>query len=364
MVLGAGVAVAAGWRAGGGRGGAVTEAAVAGPARPPVATTSAPATTALATTTALPATTAPPATTTAPSRQWTLLATGDVLMDDTEPAGVDPFAFVVPALAGADLVVVNAEMAIAVTGAPEEKSFTFRAPPSAATRLASAGVDVANLGNNHSLDFGTEALAETIGHLRAVGVAPVGAGLSAAEAYAPAVRDVAGTRVAVLGASRVFHRPGWAAGSGPGLASAYDEGRLLAAVRSARAEADVVIVAVHWGREGSPCPEPAQERLGAALLDAGATVVLGSHPHVLQPIRADDRGVIAYSLGNFVFHRRRGPVGESGVLEVRFSGAEVVGHRLYPHVLDAGPPRPADPAAAARIAASVANPCPPPPPTP
>lgn len=292
-----------------------------------------------------------------PGGEWTLLAVGDVLMDDTEAAGIDPFAAVRPALAGADLAVVNAEMAIAGGGVPEPKAFTFRALPSAAARLAGAGVDVASLGNNHSLDFGPEALLETVAHLRAAGVATVGAGADADEAFAPAGFTVAGVRVAVLGASRVLSRRHWAAGEGPGVASAYDERRLLAAVRAAAARADVVIVAVHWGREGSPCPEPAQERLGAALLGAGASVVLGSHPHVLQPIVGDSRGVLAYSLGNFVFHHRRGAPGESGVLEVRFSGRRVVGHRLHPHVLDAGPPRPAGPESAARIAAAASNPC-------
>lgn len=290
------------------------------------------------------------------------MAVGDVLMDDTEAAGVNPFAAVTPSLASADLALVNAEMAIASTGTAAEKAFTFRAAPSAAATLAEAGVDVANLANNHSLDFGQDAMLETLTHLRAAGVEPVGAGTQAEAAYAPARMTVAGVKVAVIGASRVLPRRDWAAGEAPGVASAYDERRLVAAVSAARADADVVIVAVHWGREGSPCPEPVQERLGAALLAAGASVVVGSHPHVLQPVVADERGVLAYSLGNFVFHRRRGATGDSGVLEVRFSGARVVGHRLHPHVLDAGPPRPADAGAAARIQAAVTPPCVPPPP--
>ena len=344
----------------GGLGPPVSSAAVAAPPAA-LATT----TTVVTSTTATTTTTTTTIGEARPGGEWTLLAVGDVLMDDTEAAGIDPFVAVRPALAGADLAVVNAEMAIASGGVPEPKAFTFRALPSAAARLAGAGVDVASLGNNHSLDFGPEALLETIAHLRAAGVATVGAGADADEAYAPAEFTVADVRVAVLGASRVLARRHWAAGEGPGVASAYDERRLLAAVRAAAARADVVIVAVHWGREGSPCPEPVQERLGAALLGAGASVVVGSHPHVLQPIVGDSRGVLAYSLGNFVFHHRRGAPGESGVLEVRFSGRRVVGHRLHPHVLDAGPPRPAGPESAARIAAAAANPClPPPPPAP
>lgn len=334
----------------------------------PTTTASTSTTTTIATTTTStlprPTTTVPePTINSAGGPSWSLLAVGDVLMDDTESAGVDPFAAVQPPLASGGLAVVNAEMAIADIGVPEPKEFTFRALPSAAARMAAAGIDVANLGNNHSLDFGVDAMLATIGHLRAAGVATVGAGHNAGEAFAPVVATVGEVRVAVLGASRVYPRREWAAGEGPGLASAYNERQLLAAIRAARANADVVVVAVHWGVEGSPCPDKDQERLGAAMLEAGASVVLGSHPHVLQPILADSRGVLAYSLGNFVFHRRRGTSGESGVLEVRFAGAQVVGHQFHPHVLDQGPPRPAGPEAAARIAVAIANPCLPPPPT-
>lgn len=353
-------------------------AVVAAPGtRPTTAAAAAPATTATSTSpsTSTTTTTAPTTTTTAvpaipiraatvaPGAEWTLLAVGDVLMDDTEAAGVDPFAKVQPALASGTLAIVNAEMAIADSGVAVDKTYTFRAAPSAAARLATAGVDVANLGNNHSLDFGENALMESISHLRRAGVATVGAGANADEAFAPATGPVGGVRVAVLGTTRIVPRRDWAADDGPGIASAFHERRLLDAVRAAKANADVVIVNVHWGQEGSPCPEPAQEKLGNALLDAGASVVIGSHPHVLQPIRADGRGVLAYSLGNFAFHRRHGAQGESGVLEVRFAGAQITGHQLYPHVLDDGPPRPAGPEAAARIAAAVANPCLPPPTT-
>ncbi|MGH9178130.1 MAG: CapA family protein [Acidimicrobiales bacterium] len=354
-----------------------TPAVVTAPLTQPstAAATTPSSTTSTSTSSTTTTTTAPTTTTTAvpaipinagqvaAGAEWTLLAVGDVLMDDTEAAGVGPFGAVVPSLASGTLAVVNVEMVIATSGVAVDKTYTFRAPPSAAGRLAGAGVDVANLGNNHTLDFGENALMETISHLRAAGVATVGAGANADEAFAPVTGTVGGVRVAVLGTTRIVPRRDWAADGGPGIASAFLERRLLAAVRAAKASADVVIVNVHWGQEGSPCPEPAQEQLGAALLDAGASVVIGSHPHVLQPIVADGRGVLAYSLGNFAFHRRHGAQGESGVLEVRFAGAQITGHRLHPHVLDHGPPRPAGPEAAARIAAAVANPCLPPPTT-
>ena len=305
-----------------------------------------------------PLITAPAPSPTAPPPVWRLLAVGDVLMEGSEAAGFDPFAGVVPSFATAELAAVNVEMAIATGGSPEAKSFVFRAPPSAARTMAAAGVDIGNLGNNHALDFGIDALYQTMANLRAAGVAPVGAGANESEAYAAESFDVAGVRVAVIGASRVLPTVRWAARAGPGLASAYYEDRLVEAVRSAKASHDVVVVMVHWGIELAPCPNGDQKRLGAALLQAGASVVLGSHPHVLQPIELRDGGLIAYSLGNFVWQPRSGPAGETGVLEVSFEGSRVSGYQLYPHVLDwRGAPVPAGPAAAWRIQAAVQRPC-------
>lgn len=124
-------------------------------------------------------------------------------------------------------------------------------------------------------------------------------------------------------------------------------------VRRAKAGADVVIAVVHWGIEGAACPGPEITSLGAALLRAGATVVLGSHPHVLQPIVRKATGVIAYSLGNFVFHRRVGRTGDSAVLELGFNGSQLVSVTPHPHTLNFGRPRPADPAGAGRVRAAL-----------
>ncbi|MCH7512123.1 MAG: CapA family protein [Chloroflexi bacterium] len=305
----------------------------------------------------------PPPTPTAiptptPLPKWRLLAGGDVLMDRSEAENRDPFAGIVPSFNSAELVAVNVEMVIATGGTPVEKLFVFIAPPSAAQTMAAAGVDVGNLGNNHSLDFGRAALLDTISNLQAAGVAPVGGGANQAEAYAPASFEIEGVRVAVLGLSHVVPFLSWEAGDGTGVASAFQEERALEAVRAAKAAHDVVIVMIHWGFEGWTCPNVFQLRFGDSLIEAGASVVLGTHPHVLQPIVERDGGIIAYSLGNFVWAPRSGPAGETGVLEVQFEGAQLSGYRFYPHVLDAqGAPVPADVDASARIEASVSRVC-------
>ena len=305
-----------------------------------------------------PATSAPTTTTTEPPPQWELAAAGDVLMDHSEPAGLDPFSGIVPPLAEADVSVVNVEMSVAASGTAQPgKEFTFRAPPTAAVTMAAAGIDVANLANNHARDFGPDAMLETVRHLREAGVATVGAGADADEAFRPAELDVGGVRVAVIGATDVLPA-GWAAGPGPGVASARGR-RLVEAVAAAAASHDVVVVAVHWGTELAPCPSPRQISLGDELVAAGADVVVGHHPHVLQPVVSRGGGVIAYSLGNFVWHPRSAPQGDTGVLEVRFRGATATGFTFQPHVIDdRGAPAPAGAEAAARIEEAVTRACP------
>ena len=293
-----------------------------------------------------PITTSLDTTTTEPDRAWTLLAGGDVLMTRTEPAGVDPFALLEPRLDSSDLSLVNVEMAISDRGSPHWKEFVFRAPPSAAERIAAGGVSVANLANNHANDYGPDALLDTVELLEAAGVATVGAGRDADEAYQYRLLSTEnGVRVAFVGASMIVPSSFAASAATPGIASAHSPGRarVLDTVRAAVAEADAVIVAVHWGIERDTCPSNEQRLFARQLLDAGADAVIGHHPHVLQPVESTGGKLVAYSLGNFVWHVRSGVLGETGVLQIDFDGDEVVAWEFHPHVLDAnGAPSPAD----------------------
>ena len=284
------------------------------------------------------------ATATPPLAEWTLLAAGDVQMDRTEPAGIDPFEGIEPPLASGDVAVVNVEMAISDRGAPVGKEFTFRAPSSAAQRIGDAGIDVASLANNHAMDYGAVALADTIASLEAAGVVALGAGANDVEAFRHRVLAVEETvTVAFVGVSRIVP---WSfpAGPGkPGIASDTEPERVFESVRTAAGEADVVIAVVHWGVEVATCPSAEQRSFARALLDAGADAVIGHHPHVLQAIEFDDGKLVAYSLGNFVWHPRQGITGETGVLQIDFAGDRIAGWDFHPHLLDAnGAPRPAE----------------------
>lgn len=315
---------------------------VAGPANPSTPTTTP---TVKPTTTPTAGPTAPGGTVPRSSGMWTLAFGGDTLLTRRISPATDPFAGIRPPLADADLAIVNLETAVSTRGRAEVKTFTFRSAPSFAGAIARAGIDVVSLANNHSLDFGLDALDDTVDNLARAGVAHVGAGRNLAEALAPAEFTIGATTVAVLGASQIIPSGAWpATGTRPGIASAgkhtinRETQQLLSAVRIAKRFNDVVVVVMHWGIEGNPCPSPVQQKLGRILVDAGATAVLGAHPHILQPVvpvtTPTGDAVIAYSLGNFIWDPRSGATGETGVLELRFDGPRLVGIFFAPHRLD------------------------------
>jgi poly-gamma-glutamate capsule biosynthesis protein CapA/YwtB (metallophosphatase superfamily) len=244
----------------------------------------------------------------------------------------------------ADLAVVNLETAITERGTPAGKDFTFRAPPSAFTALKAAGVDVATMANNHGLDFGPVGLGDSLAAAKAAQFPVVGIGRDADEAFRAHLTTVKGQRIAVVGATQVLDSSlaaAWTAGDGkPGLASAYQEARLLAAVKAARAAADTVIVDLHWGRELVNCPIDRQRALAPKLVAAGADVVVGSHAHILLGGGYLRGAYVDYGLGNFVFYARGGPTAQSGVLLLTLRGRAVTASRWVPAVISNGIPIP------------------------
>jgi hypothetical protein len=206
--------------------------------------------------------------------------------------------------ADASLVLVNLECAASELGVAETKQFTFRCDVDALPAMRDAGVDVATLANNHSGDFGMDAMLDSVTSVEAAGMAAVGVGPDEAAAYRPHVVEVAGWRVAILGFGGVVPEPWWTSrGSAPGQATGYDPARMAEAVAAVRAEADLVIATVHWGEEGSFEPRPQDVVKAEAMIAAGADVVFGHHAHRLQPLEAVDGVPVFWNLGNFVWPR-------------------------------------------------------------
>lgn len=205
-------------------------------------------------------------------------------------------------LSRADVVVGNLECALtqSATGEVSEKC-KLHGDVGWAHMLKRAGIDVLSLANNHLMDHGSEGLLSTLEALRSAGVRYVGAGANKREACAPLILEIAGRRVAFLARTAVVvSSPSYAGESVPGVAF-LDPVDAVAAIHSCRSHADIVVVLIHWGIEEYSYPSPTQRELARRLVDAGADVILGHHPHVLQGIEYWGSGVIAYSLGNFLF---------------------------------------------------------------
>lgn len=270
---------------------------------------------------------------------------GEPPIENVLAEGDNPLAGVADLLGAADIAVVNLETAIGTTGVAADKTYTFQADPSLADALASAGVDVVNLANNHGLDFGHDAAEETMALVGGAGMRAVGYGADAEEAYAPALFDIGGRTVAVLGITRVLPSRGWEARADrAGMASAYDPGPAIAAVRAAREVADHVVVTIHWGRERMTCPDGEQVALARAFAAAGADAVVGHHPHVLQGVVDVDGTLVANSLGNFVFYATRAEQRRTGVLTVTLGEDGAEGYRWDPATIDSrGRPQPDEP---------------------
>lgn len=249
-------------------------------------------------------------------------------------------------LGGADVAVVNLETAITTRGTPEPKTYHFRAPDSALQILDDSGVDVVSLANNHAVDYGRDGLTDTLAAQESSPVPVIGIGKDTTQAYFPAVVDVRGTRVGVLAATQIPDRTlaAWSAGEDTaGVASARNPDRLIRAVTDTRADADIVVVFLHWGTDYVACPNAEQRALTDKLVAAGADVIVGSHAH--RPQGAGWYGdqheaYVAYGLGNFVWYRSsRERAMTTGVLTLTLDGRRTTAAEWTPmHIGENGVP--------------------------
>jgi poly-gamma-glutamate capsule biosynthesis protein CapA/YwtB (metallophosphatase superfamily) len=226
-------------------------------------------------------------------------------------------------LGGADVTVVNLECPITERGMRVPKPFNFRMNPRFLPALTGAGIDIVSLANNHIYDYGPRGLFDTISYLDSVRVRHIGAGANSTEAHRPVIDTVRGHVVAFLayyggGESPVAGR------SSPGVARRDLEGVCadIRSLRSRRGNCFIVII-LHWGTERATTPDRGQVAFAHSLIDAGADAVIGHHPHVLQGIERYGRGVIAYSLGNFIFGGNDRDSYSTGVFEIRLGSGGV-----------------------------------------
>ena len=241
-------------------------------------------------------------------------------------------------LAKPDLMMLNLETAIAVGGTPENKNFTFQAPPTAFTALRAAGIDLVTMANNHSADYGSAGLAQTLAAIKRSGFPVVGIGANANAAYAPYYTEVNGVRLAFVAGLQVREETlanFTATTTSPGVASAYSD-RLVAAVRAAKKQADAVIVYLHWGTEYVHCPNEDQYSIADKLSAAGASAVVGTHAHGLQGAGwRPDGTYVSFGLGNYFWWISFGDQrDDSGILTLTLTRDKVTAASFAPARLD------------------------------
>lgn len=246
----------------------------------------------------------------------------------------------------------------------EKKNFIFRADPALGVlALQSAGFTMMSVANNHAMDYRAVGLMDTVRTLEAGGIKAVGGGKDWDTAAAPRILPIAGfgstSKMGVLACSMVNPPFSGAGDSTPGT---YAVPKMLTPfmaeqIRLLDQKCDFVVLSIHWGVESSPAPTEYQRTIARAAIDAGADLIVGHHPHCLQPIEWYQNKLIAYSLGNFIFPGKSKEL-PSVILKIYWQGEgdEREETRYYPMLIpvlvrDGIPEFTADPAICAQIRA-------------
>lgn len=255
---------------------------------------------------------------------------GSVRGDDDISKGVMPE--VIERMQSADIMMLNNEFAYSGRGVPTEgKQFTFRARPETVSFLKDMGVDLVSLANNHAYDYGPDALTDTFDTLRGAEIPYVGAGRDISEARKPVYYIVGDIKVAFVSATQIerLDTPDTkeATETSPGVFRCWNGDKLLETIREAAENSDFVVAYIHWGTENQAELDWAQLKQAPELVEAGADLVIGDHPHCLQPIGVVGGVPVIYSLGNFWFNSK---TLDTGIVEVVIDEAGIVSYQFVP----------------------------------
>ena len=232
-----------------------------------------------------------------------------------------------------DIMMINNEFPYSTRGtATEGKTYTFRADPSSASLLLDMGVDIVSFANNHAYDYGPDAIVDSVSTMDENGIAHVGAGSNIDEASHPVTYTTSsGQKIVIIGTTQVeqLDNPDTKAATEttPGVFRCLDDTLLLQEIRDAKSEGAFVIVFIHWGKELYEDIDWWQEKQGPEIAEAGADLIIGCHPHILQKIDYIGDTPVVYSLGNFLFNSK---TLDSCLVQAEITGSDTCNLRFIP----------------------------------
>lgn len=264
-------------------------------------------------------------------------AVGDIMLGGTAKPILQhrsyhyPFEKIAPLFNDSHIVIGNLEGPLTASETPyADKTYLFKTPADkVAPALKQAGFTIMNLANNHIMDFGEQGLKDTMQALATRQIQYVGAGLNLTQARAGKIIQTGQQKTGFLSYSLTFPSDFWASSNRPGTAFGHER-QIRQDIQRLRQQANIVIVSFHWGEEKSTKLRAYQPLLARAAIDAGAAMVIGHHPHVLQAVEHYKNGIILYSLGNFAFGSYSKNARFSVVATVEFSKNKFYSLRLTP----------------------------------
>lgn len=234
-----------------------------------------------------------------------------------------------------DLNIFNLETAVTNHDVKEEKEYNFKTSSTFLKSLKSAGLNLANIANNHSYDYGLKGFEDTLKNLDRTGMDYVGGGLNSSAAYEGQIYTIKGMRIGILGIAKVNGGPeSIATREKAGTTNGYDNISTEQAITQLRAASDVVIILTHWGEEGSFCPRPSERSSAKKWSALGADIILGSHTHTLQPVILENNKLTAYSMGNFIFYSSKMENRSTGILKIRITPKKRISYTIQPMLIN------------------------------
>jgi len=283
-----------------------------------------------------------------PGEEVSIIAVGDIMLarkieKNMGMYGMDyPFLNVKAKLKNGDITFGNLECAVSDRGEKmPEKGIWFRADPAVTGELKKCGFDILSIANNHSLDYGIDAFLDTQKHLLDAGIIPVGGGANIEEARKPQIFELNDIRIGFLAYTEMadiiwsYEHPMKlkATETKPGVAP-FDPEIIVSDIKALSEKVDIVVVSLHWGTEYAYGPSQAQRQLAHQFVDEGADIILGHHPHVVQGVEVYKQGIIAYSMGNFIFDQNWSKNTREGfVLEAVVNKLGIIEIKLYPVII-------------------------------